>query len=164
MYNHSTQIWWEILHGSSWLSGCKQVSQAQGPWFKSRSKPDFFSFFLLFLINFWCILHMYQTLQIIYDIKKLRIENEKKRKKKLAWPGFELMTIKSKGRCIDHYTKWSSDLSSQNITHVLLQHYFSKIFRSQDLRQDLSHFLKKVCHSNPLTKRVTKMVSYLLEH
>ena len=49
-------------------------------------KTRFFSFFLLFLINFWCILHMYQTLQIIYDIKKLRIENEKKRKKiGLTW-------------------------------------------------------------------------------
>ena len=127
-------------------------------------KTRFFSFFLLFLINFWCILHMYQTLQIIYDIKKTQNWKWKKKKKKLAWPGFELMTIKSKGRCIDHYTKWSSGLSSQNIIHVLLQHYFSKIFRSQDLRQDLSHFLKKVCHSNPLTKRVTKMVSYLLEH
>ena len=31
---------------------------------------------------------MYQTLQIIYDIKKLRIENEKKRKKN--WPDLDL--------------------------------------------------------------------------
>ena len=72
--------------------------------------------------------------------KKTQNWKWKKKKKKLAWPGFELMTIKSKGRCVDHYTKWSSDLSSQNIIHVLLQHYFSKIFRSQDLKQDLSDF------------------------